>query len=176
MAIDDSGEWWTGSEASDIEPYLAEYTASRGAYPATAFWPVVCPCGSPRFRLAGAGSTTQRTCTECGQVRYLARFGDDIGWAEAVEEEGAELCACVGCGGDTVNVCLGFADYARHPGCKDMPVSLLPDAVLWFFVGVRCVECGALGCFNDGKVGRGLMAESTFREIAGEIPHKRGQA
>ena len=50
----------------------------------------------------------------------------------------------------------------------------LPDAVLWFFVGVRCSKCGILDCFNDGKVGRGPMAEATFREIAGEMPYRPG--
>ncbi len=176
MAMDDSGEWWTGSEASDIGPYLAEYTLCGGGYPANAFWPVVCTCGSAQFRLLRARSITQRTCAGCGQVRYISRSGDGGGWEEAAWEEKPEPCTCVGCGGDTVNVCLGLADYARHPGCANRPGSPLPDAVLWFYVGYRCVKCGILGCFNDGKVGRCPMAESTFREIAGELPHKSGQA
>jgi hypothetical protein len=172
MVIDDAGDLWTGSEPADIAEYLVAYTSTEDGYPATAFRQLVCPCGSNRFRLVRAGSHTQRTCAGCKQVRYIDRFGKGAGWKEAVAEEGSEPYKCVGCGGNKVNVCLGFADYARHPGYKDKPDSPLPDAVLWFFVGVRCAKCGTLGCFNDGKVGRGPIAESTFREIAGEQPQK----
>ena len=172
MAIDDSGDWWIGSVTADIEVYLAAYTANGDGYPATVFWPVVCPCGSDRFRLARANSITQRTCVSCKEVRYIDRFGHGRGWQEAVADQRKEAYSCVGCRGKAVNVCLGFADYTRHPGFKKGDP--LPDAVLWFFVGVRCLRCGILGCFNDGKVGRGPMAEATFREIAGERPHTRG--
>jgi hypothetical protein len=171
MAIDTSDEWWTGSEPADLEEYLAALTGRDGGYRATAFWPIICPCGCDRFRLVRAGSITQRTCAGCGQVRYVDRFGDGVGWGEAVGDEGSEPYACVGCGGDEGNVCLGFADYAHRP--RQKRGSDVPDAVLWFFVGVRCAKCGILGTFNDGKVGRGPMGETTFREIAGETPYKR---
>jgi hypothetical protein len=172
MVIDDSDEWWTGSEAADIPAYLRAYTSTGGGYPATAFWPVVCPCGSDRFRLVRAGSSTRRICAGCKKIRYIDRFGHGAGWSEAVADEGSEPCKCVGCGGNKVNVCLGFADYAQHPH-KNHPGSSAPDVVLWFFVGVRCTACGILGCFNDGKVGRGPMGEVTFQEIAGDRPYKR---
>jgi hypothetical protein len=168
MAVDDSGEWWTGSEPSDIECYLAEYTSSEECYPATALWPVTCLCESDRFRLSRAGSITRRICTGCGQIRYISREGGSSGWEEATEEEGVEECSCVGCNASDVNVCLGFADYSHHPGFADDPGAPLPDAVLWFYVGVRCTKCGILGCFNDSKVGWGPMGESTFRLIAGD--------
>ncbi len=171
MVIDDSGEWWTGSEPSDIKTYLAEYTAGANSYPATAFLAVTCSCQSDRFRISRARSSTQRTCVDCGQVAYISRSGDSSGWDEAIDyEEIPDPYACAACSGDQVNVCVGFAGYANHPGSrgKKKSASSVPDAVLWFYVGVRCIECGTLGCFNDGKVGRGQMDESFFREITGE--------
>jgi hypothetical protein len=169
MAIDESGEWWIGSDAADIKEYLDALTTFGSGYRVTAFWSVICPCGSDRFCLVKSRATTQRTCAKCEQVRYIVRFGNELGW----KEDEADLYTCVGCRGRVVNVCLGFADYAGHPGYKDRPGHPLPDAVLWFFVGVRCVTCGILACFNDGKVGRGPMAKSTFREIAGELPDEK---
>jgi hypothetical protein len=159
MAIDESGEWWIGSEASDIETYLAEYTAAEEAYPATVFHPVACPCGSDRFRLVRAGSITQRTCPSCGQVRYICRDGQPIHWEEATEEETPEPYSCISCDGDVADVCLGFAGYPEAPEL---------DAVKWFYVGVRCHQCGVLGCFNSGKVGRGPKAAAVFSQVAGE--------
>ncbi len=157
MAIDDSGEWWTGSEASDLQPYLTEYTATEEAYPATAFFPVSCPCGSERFQLVRAGSITQRTCPSCGQVCYICRDGDPIHWEEVAEQEDPEPYTCMGCREDTANVCLGFAGYEESQ----------VDAVKWFYVGVRCSGCGILGCFNSGKVGRGPMSAEVFARVAG---------
>jgi hypothetical protein len=159
MAIDDSGDWRTGSEASDIELYLTEYTASEEAYPATAFHPIACPCGSDQFQLVRAGSITRQSCSGCGQVRIICRDGDPIHWEEAIGEENPEPYACVACHGDAANVYLGFAGYAEKPDL---------DAVKWFYVGVRCCGCGVLGCFNSGKVGRGPMAAEIFRQVAGE--------
>jgi hypothetical protein len=143
---------------SSLADFLAKYTAQE-AYPATAFMPVLCVCGSDHFRLSRVRSTTQRTCSRCGAVRYIARFGNDCGWEEALQDgaEG-EWFSCVACGGDKASVCLGFAGYPDSPGL---------DAVKWFYVGVRCCECRRDECFNDGEVGCGPMAESVFREIAG---------
>ena len=62
---------------------------------------------------------------------------------------------------NTVNKC-----YACHPGFRNKPDASLPDAVLWFFVGIRCSACGLLGCFNDGKVGWG-PAEEVYRRLPG---------
>jgi hypothetical protein len=148
--------------ATSLAEFLAKHTTIEQAYPATAFHPVVCACGCDRFVLDRAGTVTRRSCNECGQVRYIDRFGNGEGWDEAVEDqEGEEAYFCEACGGDTANVCLGFAGYPEAPGL---------DAVKWFYLGLRCCECGQDSCFNDGKVGRSPMAESVFREIAGEQP------
>jgi hypothetical protein len=134
-------------EFGSIPEFLVAFTnpAKHGGrgYHATTFWPVACSCGGDRFGLVRAGSYTQRTCKDCGQVRYISRSGDDLGWEEAVEDGGAEpfVCGYECDGSDGARVCLGFAGYPDHPEL---------DAVLWFFVGIRCCGCGIISCFNDG--------------------------
>lgn len=146
MAIDDSGKWWIGSEAADIEPYLVAYTQSEGAYPITAYRAVSCSCGSDRFLLERAREVTRRICAACGYSGFICRETED--WEEAEAEESVETYLCVECGSPAAQIGVGFAGYE--------PLDL--DAVKWFFVGVRCAECGILGCFNDGKIGRGPAA------------------
>jgi hypothetical protein len=154
--------------ADNLEEYLAHFTTTTQAYPATAFHRVTCPCGSDHFTLDRAGTITRRVCTGCGQVRYIDRFGTGDGWLEAVEDqEGADAFFCEACGNDEARVCLGFAGYPESPDI---------DAVKWYYVGVRCTACGADECFNDGKVGRGPMAELVFRQIDGEQPLEEGDS
>jgi hypothetical protein len=159
VAIDDSGEWWTGTGPDDLPVFLAELTLAT--YPATEFRPVRCGCGSDRFRLVRAREVTQRTCAGCGRVGYISRGKVVLAaWREAVEEEGPEPFRCVGCGGDEANVCVGFAGYPDAPQ--------MPPAVRWFYVGTRCCACGILGEFNNGKVGR-YPPEEVYPEVLGEI-------
>lgn len=147
MAIDDSGEWSIGSDASDIEAYLRAYAESEEAYPVSAYRAVRCGCGMDRFRLEAAGEVVRRECITCGAARFICRQADD--WEEAVED-GFENCTCVECGGVDMNVGVGFARYSEAPEI---------DAVKWFYVGVRCASCGVLGCFGGGKVGGGPSSE-----------------
>jgi hypothetical protein len=156
--------------AESLADFLVEYTAADQAYPATAFHPLICSCGCNRFRLARAWSSIQRTCASCGAVRYIDREGTSDGWDEAVGEgESPEPFQCSECGFTEAQVCLGFAGYEKHPCCvgKSEPS---PDAVLWYYVGVRCCGCLLDGVFGGGKVGRGPMAEVVFREVAGDLP------
>jgi hypothetical protein len=148
LAIDDSGTWWVGSEASDIEPYLRAYVESEGSYPVDAFRSVRCACGSDRFRLERAGDIVCRECATCGSRHFVCCQAED--WDEAVEDEGSDAYSCVECRGSQVNVGVGFAGYPKMPK---------KDGVRWFYVGVRCASCGVLGCFGDGKVGWGPAAE-----------------
>jgi len=146
---------------TSLGDFLAQYTSAQQAYPATSFLPVDCPCGSACFRLQRAGSITRRICVKCSQVRYIDRFGDGVGWEEAVEDQGSEepFC-CDRCGGTEAYVCMGFSGYPEVPDL---------NGVKWFYVGVRCRACGLDSCFNDGKVGRSPLAESVFREVAGML-------
>jgi len=148
MAIGRSGEWWVGSDLSDVSEFLAAFTQSEDAYPAREFKEVRCPCGSERYRLERAAEVTRRTCAACGSSRVILRTDED--WEEAEVEEGKEPYECAICTCKEANVVVGFAGYDEDPEL---------DGVKWFYVGVRCAACGLLGCFNDGKVGRGPAAE-----------------
>lgn len=151
-----------------LEDWLRKYTA-KGAYPAVWFLPVKCGCGCDRFRLARAHGNVRRTCAACGVERHISRSGDSANWDEAVEYDGAEVeeFACYECGSKEAEVCMGFADYARHPGYKKS-TEPLPDSILWFFVGIRCSGCWLEGCYGDGKVGRGPANEALMRVVSGE--------
>jgi len=148
MAVDDSGQWWVGSEPADIQTFLEAFTQSEGGYPATSFRLVRCLCGSELFRLERASDVTRRTCVSCGHGKFICREAED--WEEAEEEAGTEPYSCVECDAEQANVLIGFAAYEQNPEI---------DGVKWFYVGVRCADCGVLGCFNDGKIGWGPAAE-----------------
>jgi hypothetical protein len=148
MAIDSSGEWWTGSEPADIRDFLAAYTRLDGAYPSSMYRSIRCPCGSDRFRLERARSIVRRTCPACRASSFTCRDSDH--WDEAVAGDVAEPYACVECSSPEANIMIGFALYDEAPEI---------DAVKWFYVGIRCAGCGVLGCFGDGKVGRGPAAD-----------------
>ena len=142
MSIDTSGEWWVGSEPSDIEEYLRGY--SEDGYPVTWYVPIKCECGSERFRLKRADEIVQRECASCGTRKFICRTLDD--WEEAIDEEKPVVYKCITCKGKTVNVGVGFA---RFEGIPD------DDVVRWYYVGERCSECGVLSSFGDGKMSEG---------------------
>ena len=143
-----------------LAEYLTYYTTTEQAYTATAFLPVFCSCGHDRFTLDRAGAATRRKCTQCGQVRFINRFGNDESWLESVEDQmSEEAYFCQACGSNQAHVCIGFGGYPESPGL---------DAIKWYYVGVRCAACGADECFNDGKVGRGPMTDAVFRQVSGE--------
>ena len=144
VMIDDTGEAWHGSEPSDVAAYLSEYTLSEEAYPATAFRLIRCPCRSIEFLVERAREVTKRMCPACNRSKFICRTGSD--WKEAAAEEGVDQYQCSGCGSSRANVTVGFAGYPEAPEL---------DAVKWFYVGLRCVRCGELCCYNGGKVGRG---------------------
>ena len=143
MAIDQSGKWWVGSDASDIQEYLAILTRSEEGYPSTSYCPIKCDCSSILFILERAGDNARRTCTACGTSKFVCCNVED--WEEAEAEEGVEQFACIECGSKEANLTIGFASY-------DDPKI---NGIKWLYVGVRCAKCGVLGCFSDSKVGWG---------------------
>jgi len=146
--IEDYGAWGIGSEPADLETFLAALTQSEGGYLARTFRLVRCSCGSERFKLDRASEVTRRACATCGSTKFICRESED--WDEAEADEGAEAYSCVACKSPEANVVVGFAG---NDDCQDF------EGVKWFFVGVRCAECGILGCFHDGKIGSGPAAE-----------------
>lgn len=148
MAIDNSGDWWIGTLPEDIPTFLTAFIDEDGGYAPTAFKPVTCRCSSDRFFLERSATVTRRVCAACGQINFICRNVED--WEEAVAGDDVEPFACIECPCKIANVNVGFAGYDENPEI---------DGVKWFYVGVRCAECGILGCFNDGKVGWGPATE-----------------
>jgi hypothetical protein len=164
MAIREADDGWFGSGAGDIEPYLFALTREEGGYVANAYRPIACGCGSDRFQFTRAGTDTEAQCAACGDVRYVSRHGDREDWEEASEDpEDLESFRCVGCGSSEANLGVAFAGY-------DDPEL---DAVRWFWLGLRCVGCGLLGCFNDDKVGYGPAADAHLR-VTGNVESSNG--
>jgi hypothetical protein len=146
MAIEKTDEWWKGSEQADLREYLRAYSED---YPATVFREIVCPCGSTRFKLERALDTCRRICAVCKESRFICRTQED--WDEAIDEEKVEKLRCVAkCKSKEFNVTVGFSHYEEAG---------LQDAVKWYYIGERCVECGILGSFMDGKIGQGPAKE-----------------
>jgi hypothetical protein len=134
MGIDESGDFWRGTDSADVDTYLAAFTAD--GYPATTVVHAVCAaCGGDRFqvRLDDDEGCAERTCAACGARSWL------LDSAEYEEDADLEEAACP-CGEEIFELAVGFAYY---DGGED---------VRWVYVGLRCVADGTLGCFADWKI------------------------
>jgi hypothetical protein len=138
VAIDTSGKWWVGDSPTDIEAYLTELRVE--GYDVDRYAQSRCSCGGLAFRVEidRDNEAARRICTACGTVTFL---GDS---EEYFEQENIERYACVECPSDACNVGVGFSLY--EAGGVD---------IRWVSVGVRCAQCGVLGCFIDWKLGGG---------------------
>ena len=135
MAIDKTKKYWFGSDAADIPEYLTAYTEE--GYVATEFRSARCSCGSDAFHLAADADegAAKRTCAVCDSSHFICD-SEEI-WAEASPRK----WKCIGkCKSKTVNICVGFALRANR------------EDLHWVYVGVRCSQCGVLGCFADWKI------------------------
>lgn len=141
MAIDTSGKWWIGSEPRDLEEYLAALTEE--CYATTEFRLARCKCGGVSFVLEADASegAARRCCASCGDMRFVC--DSEHYWKEAEPD----TWTCIACGSDRANVGVGFSLYDDREGVR------------WLYLGVRCVQCGTLGCFADWKVGYGPSAQ-----------------
>jgi len=133
MSIDTSGDWWKGTEATDIESYLVDFTAQQ--YPVDVVRVASCSCGGQLFRVEvdDEHGAAKRTCTSCGKDHFVCDSADY--WKEAEPDE----CACP-CGGEIMNLAVGFALYPDNGEVK------------WLYLGLRCTACGVLGCYADWKI------------------------
>lgn len=133
MTIDRSRKWWTGTEAADIDEYLAAYSAAE--YPTERVIQIKCVnCGADTFtvRVDDEEGCAERTCTSCGATSLIFDSQDTIDEAEL------EDAACP-CGGETFNAAAGFA--LRDDG-----------EIRWVYLGLRCTRDGVLGCYSDWKI------------------------
>jgi hypothetical protein len=135
MAIDKSRKWWIGSEPGDLKEYLDAYSEEN--YPIHEFRLARCKCGSKSFRLEfdGEEGGARRTCPKCSKSQFLC--DSEEYWEDAEPEP----WSCIECQSDNCNVAAGFALYEDLQNIK------------WLYVGVRCAECGVLGCCAEWKVG-----------------------
>jgi hypothetical protein len=137
MAIDKSGQWWVGSDADDLKEYLEAY--SSNSYPIDHFRLGCCKCGCFDFKLHASDrdGVALRTCVKCGQAHLICDSQEF--WEEAHPEQ----WCCTECESEICNVGVGFSLYEDHQDIR------------WLYVGVRCAQCGVLGCFAGWKVGYG---------------------
>jgi hypothetical protein len=134
VAIDTSGRWWRGSQGEDIEAYLAAYTAE--SYGMKHYRACICACGSTEFSVErDAADQARRKCAGCGTLHYIADAEED--WEPGL----AKRYKCIECKSPRCNVGVGYAGYDDDA-----------TGIKWIYVGVRCAQCGILGCFAEWKV------------------------
>ena len=133
MSIDDSGEYWIGSEAADLDEYLRAYSASdnlvdRIVHPK-------CACGNATFRVRvdSEEGCAQRICSTCESERLVCDSGEHLN--DADPEEG--ICPC---GANVFELAVGFSH--RKSG----------GALKWITLATRCTQCGVLGAIVDWKI------------------------
>jgi hypothetical protein len=141
VAIDTSGKWWVGSEATDIADYLIAYKAEGYEVHATRL--CKCRCGSTAFELEAdqEEGCAQRTCAVC-RIKHLVCDSTNY-WEDAQPQS----WTCTECQCKTCNLTVGFSLHEKEKGQQ-------PD-VRWVSVGQRCTNCGTLGSFVNWKVGYG---------------------
>lgn len=135
MSIDATQSWWRGTEARDILGYLEAFASTRHVLSIDAFRVAICPCGSKAFLIEGdqAESAVRRTCLNCGTEHAI------LDCEERWEEATPVRCRCLECSCEVHELGVGF--------------TLVKDSeIRHVFVGVRCVNCGVLGCFAQWKI------------------------
>ena len=138
MPIDKSGDFWTGSHAADIEPFLKALAKEERTIPINLYRAAACGCGAVEFKLSGDDEEgcARRVCAACKTSHFICDSADY--WQESTPEP----LLCHGCAGAMFNVGAGFSlnkGEGRH--------------VQWITIGQRCVRCGILGSFVDWKIG-----------------------
>ncbi len=136
MTIDTSGEFWTGDEPADIREYLEALIRDEGGYAVDEFRLARCGCGSHTFHLHADldEGAARRTCTECGHDHFVCDSGEY--WDECEPEP----IHCPACDSPRTNIGVGFSLYDPAGDPR------------WLYLGLRCPNCGLLGCVADWKI------------------------
>jgi len=136
MTIDTSGEWWVGSDPGDLAEYLGAYASDDA--PVTAFRLSQCDCSSITFSLDADDDEgcAKRTCCQCAREYLICDS------AEYWQDASPVHWQCINCHSEKTNVGVGFSLYEDGD-------------VRWLYIGVRCANCGVLGCFAGWKVAYG---------------------
>jgi hypothetical protein len=134
VAINRSGQCWTGDSPSDLDEYASAYSAET--YPVRTVVHATCgSCSGVEFAITldEEEGCAVRTCASCDQAQALL---DSDEYLDEATLEGAE-CPC---GGTTFNTAVGFAFYDDS------------DDVRWVYLVLRCTADGVLGCYADWKI------------------------
>lgn len=135
MAVTERGDdWWRGTDAADLDAYLAEYSAANGE-PVTLVRHAVCAaCGSGAFGVVvdDESGVAGRVCERCDTAAWLVDSAEHADEADPGEAE----CPC---GAEVFDVAVGFATG--------------PDGeVRWVYVALRCLADGLIGVYADWSV------------------------
>lgn len=135
MALRHEGEYSYGDSAADVWEYFVWWTRNSPE-PVKHWRQAVCPCGSGVFMVEGEedGPGYRRTCVECDTE--VVMFEHEFSKPKKLPSDLPPLeCVCFGEEFEVVGVTAPF----------------MGDAVSakWFCLGLRCVECGCLGCYAD---------------------------
>lgn len=135
MTIDATGPWWRGTEARDLLAYLEAFASERQSRTVDAFRVAICPCGSKAFLIEGdpAEQVVRRTCLNCGTEHLILDCEER--WEEAMPVR----CRCVECDCEVHELGAGYTFNKK-------------GEVVHVYVGVRCVNCGTMGCFTSWTI------------------------
>lgn len=134
MTIDTRGPWWRGTEASDLDAFLRDYTADTE--PVDLVVHAACAgCRGTTFAaiVDDEHGYAERGCVACGARQRLADSDRSAGTATPA------LATCP-CGQQAFEVAVGFALHDEGD-------------VRWLYVAMRCVTDGILGVYADWEVG-----------------------
>ena len=138
MALTKRGQYYYGDTQADLHVELARFSA-KNAYPIDYFVDCVCKCGHTQFEfyVDESAGVAGRVCSKC---RHQHTMADGAQYLKDADPQGI---ACF-CDTEAFEVTAGVHVY-RDAG------DVLSDHVRWFYVGLRCPECGLLGCYGDWK-------------------------
>ena len=140
MTLRQDGDYWYGDCPEDVWEYFV-WRTRNSPEPVGAWKHAVCDCGGSTFEmeLDDVEQFARRTCAECGHEGVIlsdppaSRFPEDC-------HPRALFCIC---GMDEFEVIGVTAPYQDEPGTAE-----------WFYLGIRCDDCGCLGCYSDGWLRR----------------------
>lgn len=129
--IDKTDEFWASATADDIDEYLKAYSDNS----ALEVEPIICGCGGDSFTMRTVldKNFIEIKCESCGEKKYISESSEYHGRTEPENFE------CPICSSRAHNVRMGVR--RRKNG-----------SVKWIYIGVRCLQCKALGSPLDWKV------------------------
>ena len=145
MALQQRGKNWYGDGPDDVWAYFVWWT--RDSVEPVKHWKqAVCQCGNVVFEvmLDEDAGFAERHCTRCKAAHRMLHEGEQTTCADPeVDEElrraeaecDPEVCVCL-CEGEEFEVVGVTAPFQGDS-----------DSAKWFYLGLRCVDCGCLGSY-----------------------------